>query len=90
MSIIFRTPSVTVQHKRHASGQFQIDCCVGDLCNDGEFPELPAIYKESTSQYTDSVIYGLKIFAAILGPLVVFGTIGVIALYFMRRYYRNR
>ncbi|CAH1111286.1 unnamed protein product [Psylliodes chrysocephalus] len=85
-----RTPSVTVQHKRHASGQFQIDCCVGDLCNDGEFPELPAIYKESTSQYTDSVIYGLKIFAAILGPLVVFGTIGVIALYFMRRYYRNR
>nr|XP_023027570.1 activin receptor type-1 [Leptinotarsa decemlineata] len=85
-----RTPAVTIQHKRQASGQFQIDCCIGDFCNDGPFPELPPLYQEASGPYSDSLIYGLKIFAAILGPLAVFGAIGVIALYFLRRYYRNR
>ncbi|XP_057657135.1 activin receptor type-1 [Diorhabda carinulata] len=84
-----RAGSITVQHKRHASGQFKIDCCIGDFCNDGEFPELPPVVEES-NQYKESIFYGLKIFAAILGPLVLFGTIGIIILYFMRRYYRNR
>ncbi|KAG5869009.1 hypothetical protein JTB14_019947 [Gonioctena quinquepunctata] len=85
-----RTPAVTIQHKRQASGQFQIDCCFGDYCNDGAFPELPPVYQEPSGRYSETLIYGLKIFAAILVPLAVFGTVTVIALYFLRRYYRNR
>lgn len=29
--------------KRHTSGQYNIECCTGDYCNDGDFPELPPI-----------------------------------------------
>lgn len=29
--------------KRHTFGQYNIECCTGDYCNDGEFPELPPI-----------------------------------------------
>lgn len=29
--------------KRHTSGQYNIECCSGDYCNDGDFPELPPI-----------------------------------------------
>lgn len=36
-----RTQQFTVQHKRHAVGQFHIVCCNEDLCNAGDFPELP-------------------------------------------------
>lgn len=29
--------------KRHTSGQYNIECCTGDYCNSGNFPELPAV-----------------------------------------------
>lgn len=29
--------------KRHTFGQYNIECCTGDYCNDGDFPELPPI-----------------------------------------------
>lgn len=29
--------------KRHTSGQFNIECCHGDYCNNGSFPELPPL-----------------------------------------------
>lgn len=29
--------------KRHTSGQYNIECCAGDYCNNGSFPELPPI-----------------------------------------------
>lgn len=30
--------------KRHTSGQYNIECCTGDYCNNGSFPELPPIH----------------------------------------------
>ena len=37
----------TTQHhshrKRHTGGQYAIDCCVGDYCNNGSFPKLPPL-----------------------------------------------
>lgn len=91
LPLFCKTLTLTVQHKRQASGQFQIECCSGDLCNDGNFPELPPLmYPDDIGGYSESLIYGLKLVAAVLGPVVVFSTIGVIALYFLRRYYRNR
>lgn len=29
--------------KRQAGGQYAIDCCTGDFCNNGSFPQLPPI-----------------------------------------------
>ncbi|KAJ8944930.1 hypothetical protein NQ318_013078 [Aromia moschata] len=85
LPLICRTPSLTVQHKRHTSGQFQIDCCVGDFCNSGSFPELPPFICGKCS-----LIYGLKLLAAVLIPLMVLGALGIIVLYLLRRYHRNR
>lgn len=82
--------SLTVQHKRYATGQFQIHCCSGDLCNDGDFPYLPPIYTNDMGAYSESLIYILKLVGAVLGPVIVFTFIGVIALYFLRRYYKKR
>ena len=32
--------------KRHTDGQYAIECCTGDFCNNGTFPELPkSVYK---------------------------------------------
>lgn len=30
-------------HKRQTGGQYAIECCVGDLCNNGTFPALPPV-----------------------------------------------
>ena len=32
--------------KRHTFGQFNIECCTGDYCNNGSFPELPPKYSK--------------------------------------------
>nr|CAI5864549.1 unnamed protein product [Callosobruchus analis] len=87
-----RTPSFSIQRKRQAGGQFQIECCAGDFCNSGEFPELPALQSvtEVGGPYTEQLLYVLKMAAAVLGPVAAFGAIGLMALYFLRRYYRNR
>lgn len=29
--------------KRDTGGQYNIECCTGDYCNNGSFPELPPI-----------------------------------------------
>ncbi|KAJ8926057.1 hypothetical protein NQ315_009912 [Exocentrus adspersus] len=88
--LICRTPSLTVQHKRHASGQFQIDCCVGDFCNEGDFPELPPMYVENVSPYSDSFMYILKLVGAVLAPVMILGGLGLVILLLLRRLHRNR
>jgi len=43
--------------KRHTDGQYAIDCCIGDFCNNGSFPDLPpAVYK--------GIFYKLKCFCS--------------------------
>lgn len=32
--------------KRHTHGQYNIECCSGDYCNSGSFPELPPVISE--------------------------------------------
>lgn len=32
--------------KRNTSGQINVECCVGDFCNNGGFPELPPLPKD--------------------------------------------
>ncbi len=34
--------------KRHTYGQYNIECCTGDYCNSGSFPELPPIIYTSS------------------------------------------
>ncbi|XP_055701112.1 activin receptor type-1 isoform X2 [Phlebotomus papatasi] len=37
-------PNIKGGHsKRHSSGQYNIECCTGDYCNNGSFPELSPI-----------------------------------------------
>lgn len=37
----FCTRKIDGQRKRHTMGQYNIDCCYGDYCNEGDFPDLP-------------------------------------------------
>lgn len=87
-------PSVTssIPHsKRHvvAAGQFNIECCTGDFCNAGEFPQLPPVFSP-TKPYTESVFYILKLIAAIVCPVLMLGCTGAIVLWCMRRMHRHR
>ncbi|CAH1365099.1 hypothetical protein MTP99_001397 [Tenebrio molitor] len=90
LPLICQTPSFSGQQKRQASGQFQVDCCIGDFCNSGDFPELPPLYTKNVTVQSDSMDYALKMTAAILGPVVVIGTLGAIILFLMRRVHRRR
>lgn len=76
LPFLCRTPSFSGQQKRQASGQFQVDCCTGDFCNEGDFPELPILYTKNMTIDSHSVDYALKMTAAVLGPMVVIGTLG--------------
>lgn len=79
------------QYKRHAEGQFHILCCKGDFCNDGEFPELPALYSaEEINGYSESIVYVAKLIAAVLGPVIIIGTMATIVLLIMKRMHRRR
>lgn len=33
----------SIPKKRDTSGQYNIECCIGDFCNNGSFPELPPL-----------------------------------------------
>ncbi|CAG9765597.1 unnamed protein product [Ceutorhynchus assimilis] len=87
---VCKTPSFTAQGKRHASGQYRVDCCEGDYCNNGTFPNLPPVFKEAPGSYSESFMFGLKMVAAILGPAIVLGSMGLLVLYFLRKIHRNR
>lgn len=87
LPLICRTPSFTSLHKRHTSGQYQVDCCEGDYCNGGEFPKLPELYVEKVGP---SVGYVLTLIAFVLGPVLVLGAVILLALYLLRRLHRNR
>ncbi|KAK4885659.1 hypothetical protein RN001_001930 [Aquatica leii] len=85
-----RTPSFSVQRKRHAVGQYHILCCDGDLCNSGDFPELPPLYREETSGYNDSLSYVLKLVLAVIVPAIVLAIAVTITLVVLRRVHKRR
>ncbi|XP_069676578.1 activin receptor type-1 [Periplaneta americana] len=77
--------------KRHTDGQYAIECCTGDFCNNGSFPKLPPIlYKGQVPAYPDSTSYIMKLTIAILGPVVALGLLGALVLLLMRRKHRKR
>ncbi|KAJ9599331.1 hypothetical protein L9F63_010198, partial [Diploptera punctata] len=77
--------------KRHTEGQYAIQCCAEDFCNNGTFPELPkTVYRGEIPAYPDSTTYIVKLTLAILGPVVILGVVGLLVLFLMRRTHRKR
>lgn len=86
------TPSHSGHTKRHTGGQYAIDCCSGDLCNNGSFPELPVVDAptEDKPPFPESTSYAMKLTFAILGPVIGVGLLGMLVLLLMRRTHRKR
>ncbi|XP_034256953.1 activin receptor type-1 [Thrips palmi] len=66
----------TASSSRHA-----INCCGGDNCNNGSFPELEPL--KTLGQEEPG--YDLKLVFAILGPVLLLFIVGSIVIYVMRR-----
>lgn len=79
----------SMKEKRQASGQYQVDCCVGNFCNDGDFPILPAMYVEN-SDNADPFHYVLKLIGAVLLPIVILIMCIMIVLYLMKQKHKRR
>lgn len=69
--------------KRASSGQFNIECCTGDYCNNGSFPELPAMneIQRSTENWSYVIYPVCATIAAILFVLMS----GLIVWYYRRQ-----
>ncbi|XP_037035584.1 activin receptor type-1 isoform X2 [Bradysia coprophila] len=74
--------------KRHTYGQYNIECCTGDYCNSGSFPELPPIIY--TNEIDTSSGYFLKLSFAIFGPVFIIGGLAVLVIIFMRKNHQKR
>lgn len=69
--------------KRASSGQFNIECCTGDYCNNGSFPELPAMNEVQRS--TDNWSYVIYPICATISALLFVGLSGLIIWYYRQR-----
>ncbi|XP_046386432.1 activin receptor type-1 [Ischnura elegans] len=77
--------------KRHTGSQYAIECCSGDYCNDGSFPDLPPlVYRDEVSSYPASTSYILKLTLCIVGPAIAVGIIGALVIGFLHRTHRKR
>ncbi|XP_049788940.1 activin receptor type-1 [Schistocerca nitens] len=77
--------------KRHTGGQYAMDCCEGDYCNNGSFPYLAnSNFVEKVPHDVSNIGYIVKLALAILGPVLALGAIGTIVLFLMRRTHRKR
>lgn len=85
--MICSTPYFIAPNKRHAAGQYHVQCCKGDLCNDGIFPEIPS-YPEEVNVYSKT-LYLAKLFGAVLGPICIIILLGVVIVTF-RKIHRQR
>lgn len=57
---------------RHAAGQFNIECCHGDYCNNGTFPELPPLVGDDhDATRLNHTQNKLLLSIAIVGPLLI-------------------
>ncbi|XP_052862499.1 activin receptor type-1 isoform X1 [Anopheles cruzii] len=77
--------------KRHvtAAGMYNIECCVGDYCNDGSFPELPPM-KVTNSDDSDDDPLVAKMVAAVLLPFVTVLVLAASFFYCIRRRHQKR
>ncbi|XP_055607241.1 activin receptor type-1 isoform X2 [Uranotaenia lowii] len=76
--------------KRHTTGTYNIECCTGDYCNDGNFPELPTLQHPEDVKKLETQTYYLKLAGAILGPIVVLFILLSIGVLFLRRNHHKR
>lgn len=81
-------PRTTNHQKRDTSGQYNIECCTGDFCNNGTFPELPPIPNNEPTRVGSTRNNMLLI--AIVGPVVIIGMLAFAVLFFMRRTHHKR
>lgn len=52
--------------KRHSSGQFNIECCTGNYCNSGSFPELPIMNEVKLVNSAPFVYLALAVFVTVI------------------------
>lgn len=72
--------------KRDTSGQYNIECCVGDFCNNGTFPELPPLPTDDNeaTRISSTRSYILLAFA-MLGAITALVMIVFVTIYIRRR-----
>lgn len=75
---------------RHAAGQFNIECCHGDYCNNGTFPELPPLVSDDhDATRLDQAQNKLLLSIAILGPVLII-VLAIAIIVPMRRTHHKR
>ncbi|KAL1514236.1 hypothetical protein ABEB36_003524 [Hypothenemus hampei] len=87
---ICNTPPYSGPQKRQATVQYRVDCCEGNYCNNGSFPELPPVYLKSPDDETNDIYFILNLITAVVVPFSVLALIGVACLYFLKRWHHNR
>lgn len=77
------------QQKRQTTGQFNIECCAGDYCNNGSFPELPPLPTDDQDatrlDFSNLTQNYVLLFAVILVFAMVVVSIIVLAVYVLLR-----
>ncbi|XP_035786288.1 activin receptor type-1-like isoform X1 [Anopheles albimanus] len=75
--------------KRHvnSSGTYNIECCTGDYCNDGDFPELPSPNVPETEEQDP---FAGRVAIAVLVPFGSILAITVAAVFCLRRAHAKR
>lgn len=74
--------------RREAGSQFKIECCKGDYCNNGTFPELEPIHAVTRIESSDTYI--VKLCFAIFGPIFVLGSCAILIILCMKRSHQKR
>lgn len=71
--------------------QYAINCCTGDLCNNGSFPTLaPMTIFDEAVEYNDDYGYLVRRVFSILGPAVLIVAILLCLLLYMRKRHKRR
>ena len=82
--------SDTSQHKRHTDGRFNIKCCNGDYCNEGEFPTLPPVIRDDIPNSSESFIFFFKLISAVLVLVIVLSLLVTIVIFLMKKQHKRR
>lgn len=72
--------------KRDTSGQYNIECCIGDFCNNGTFPELPPLPNDDhEATRIGSTRNSIVLIFAVFGALIAIAMVVGVVLYIRRR-----
>ncbi|CAG0881720.1 unnamed protein product [Darwinula stevensoni] len=80
-------------HHQELSSQYAMECCTGDLCNNGSFPILPprVSYEELTSRSEESTTSYIKLLLlAILVPVSALIALVALTLWILRHFHEKR